>query len=81
MNQLELAYKAEVQKLQEKIEIMKLIGNREGFYKYFFKICDQFKTREDAFEAVNNLYFELFGEFRYNSYKGFRNSITQFYKK
>lgn len=81
MEQLEIAYKAEMQKLQQKIEMMKLLGSREGFYQYFFKICDQFKTREDAFDSANNFHYELFGWFRYNSYKGFRNSITQFYKK
>jgi len=81
MENLEIAYKALLEKKQKEIDLMKLLNSSDGFYQYFFKICNEYKTREDAFDAVNNLYFELFGRFRYKSYKGFRNSISQFYKK
>lgn len=81
MENLEIAVLAENDKLKKEIDLMRMLNSNDGFYQYFFKICNDHKTREDAFDAVNNLYFELFGRFRYKSYKGFRNSISQFYKK
>lgn len=72
MTQMELALKAENEKLQAKLEIMQQISTRDKFYSYFFKICNQYKTREDAFYHLNKIHADYFGEQKFASYKAFR---------
>jgi len=74
MENLEIAVQAENDKLKKKLDLIRLLVKRGGFYQYYFKICNEHKTREDAFEYLNNLYFELVGEFRYSSYDSFRKA-------
>lgn len=74
MENLEIAYKALLERKQKEIDLIRLLVKRGGFYQYYFKICNEHKTREDAFEYLNNLYFELVGEFRYSSYDSFRKA-------
>lgn len=75
MENLEIALRAENDKLKKERDLIRLLVKRDGFYQYYFKICNEHKTREDAFEYLNNLYFELVGEFRYLNYDSFRKSI------
>lgn len=72
MTQMELALKAENQKLQAKLEIMQKISTREKFYVYFFKICSQHNTRQEAFEYLNKIHADYFGEQKFASYRAFR---------
>jgi len=72
MTQLEKALQAENEKLQQKLQLMQSISNRDKFHAYFFKICNQFATREDAFEHLNSLYYEFFETYMFTNYKAFR---------
>lgn len=72
MNQLEIALKAENEKLLHKIQLMQSISTRDKFHAYFFKICNNYTTRKDAFEYLNTLYAEHFGNEMFVSYASFR---------
>lgn len=74
-------HRIELQKLEEKIELMRLLVNREGFFKYYFKEIKNYPSREKAFNAVNELYYSLFGEFRYSDYQTFRQILSKNNKK
>lgn len=72
MTQLEIALKADNEKLLHKIHLMQSISTRDKFHAYFFKICNNYTTRKDAFEHLNTLYAEYFGNEMFASYVAFR---------
>ncbi|MDH7444664.1 hypothetical protein [Aquimarina sp. 2201CG14-23] len=51
---------------------------------YFLRYFDQLKNCRTAFEAYNNVndeYFDLFGEYKYSSIRSFRNSLKIYLAK
>lgn len=63
--------------LQKKIALMKSFIGKDGFYKQYFSKLKDFKTPKETFENVNELYFELFGCYRFNSFAEFKNKIAE----
>ncbi len=78
MDQLKLAQAAEIEKLQKQNEIMKQLATREGFYNYYFKTCKDAISNLDAFNKANDLYFELFKEYRYTDFNSFKRSKNHY---
>lgn len=72
MTQLEISLQAQNEKLQQKIQLMQSISTRDKFHAYFFKICNNYATREDAFEHLNGVYNDHFGEYLFTNYTAFR---------
>lgn len=72
MTQLEISLQAQNEKLQQKIQLMQSISTRDKFHAYFFKICNNYTTRKDAFEYLNTLYAEYFGSEMFSNYNSFR---------
>lgn len=60
-----------LEQLHAENKIMRQLATREGFYKYYFSQLKHHETNTDCFNAVNELYFDLFGEYRYSNYKVF----------
>jgi hypothetical protein len=58
----------------QEIKLIKNLGGRSpfGFYAYYFNELPYHKTNKDAFDHVNSIYFDLFGEYRYSSFDVFR---------
>jgi hypothetical protein len=80
MNQQQLALQAQIDKLTQQNILMKRLASKKGFCQYYFESLPKFSSNTEAFEFVNNLYFELFGEFRYSDYLSFKQAIRWFYK-
>ena len=78
MDQLQLAQAAEIEKLQKQNEIMKQLATREGFYNYYFKACEEAVSNQAAFNDTNQLYFKLFGEYRYSDMNSFHRSKNHY---
>lgn len=72
MTQLEIALQAENKKLADKLQLMQTIATRDKFYTHFFKISLNYKTRKEAFDYLNTLYAELFGDVLFSSYESFK---------
>lgn len=77
MTQLEKALQAENEKLQQKLQLMQSISNRDKFHAYFFRTCNQFATREDAFEHLNSLYYDFFEAYMFTNYTAFRQYVSR----
>ncbi len=60
--------------LEDKIALMRKLGNHEGFYQHYWSILKDFNSRESAFEHLNQIYFDCFGEYRFSDYNSFRRS-------
>lgn len=66
----------------EKLNLSLALGGRSayGFFQYYFAELPLHPTNTDAFNHVNTLYFELFGEYRYESYDTFRTVYARHLK-
>lgn len=78
MTQLQLAQHAEIEKLVKQNQVMKELATRIGFYNYYFKTCKTAAPNLEAFNLTNDLYFELFKEYRYTDYNSFRRSVNHY---
>ena len=80
MTQLEKAFQIEINQLEAKIELMKQLSTTTGFFKMYFLECKDARTNQEAFNKVNELYYNLFNKYRYADYASFKN-ITNYYHK
>jgi len=71
----------DLEQLLHENKIMKQLARRQGFFDYYFAECKNHKTNHAAFDAINDLYFELFGEYRYSDYSAFKSMNTYYNKK
>lgn len=81
MNELTSAQITDLNELLSENKLMKLLARRQGFFDYYFSECKNHKTNHAAFDAVNELYYDLFGEYRYSDYNVFKNANWHINKK
>lgn len=79
--QKKLADQVELEKLQIKVERMRQLVPIAGFFKCYFALLKESKTDVEAFNKLNDEYFELFGMYRYSDWDAFRNSMKYHNKK
>ena len=70
-----LEQKKEIEKLTAKIKLMKQLTTKEGFFNYYFELLKNSKSKEQAFNIVNDLYCKLFGVNRFCSFLEFSKMI------
>lgn len=63
----------------QKYQLSIHLGGRTplGFYRYYFNDLEYHRTQTDCFNHVNELYFDLYGEYRYDSYDTFRKCYNR----
>lgn len=81
MTPLENAQKIEIEKLKTENELMRQLSTDEGFSFYYYTQCKEHRTNKDAFNYVNELYFALFGEFRYIDFYSYKRVLIYRNKK
>jgi hypothetical protein len=65
---------------EAKMARMRELNTVDGFYQAFFKEIKPEVARPEAFEKINNEFYELYGWHRYSSYESFKranNNRTQ----
>ena len=77
----------QLQEIQNEISLMRTLGTRDGFLKYFFKELGErvggkakHRTNYECFNAINEKYYDLYGEYRYSCDKSFHRSYSHFIK-
>lgn len=73
--------KQQLEELQAQNKLMRQLASPLGFYEYFFKQLPNHRTQIECFNAVNELYFDIFGDYRYSNYNSFRYSLIYRKKK
>lgn len=68
-------------KAYKSLELHRAIGSKYGFFKVYFEQLKYHKTNADAFNCVNDIYCELFGEYRYDNFESFKSSLKNYTKK
>jgi hypothetical protein len=81
MNLLEKAHQIEIEKLIQENKKMKLLSTTEGFFKEYYSNCQKFETNKQAFDHTNEVYFDLFGQYRFADYISFKNMVSYYNKK
>ena len=81
MTALEQHLQAELEKLKQEKKIMQQIATANGFYQYYFSQLLNYKSNLDCFNAVNEMYYEFFGEYRYSGYESFKQQIKKYSKQ
>lgn len=61
-----------IAKLEKENEIMRKLSTNKGFYEFYFEKLKTSKTQIQAFNKVNNLYLNLFGQKRHNDFVTFK---------
>lgn len=72
---------SELKILQQENILLRTLGTRQGFFTYYFEQLPKHRTQIETFNYVNDLHFELFGEYRYESYHSFRNQVNHYNRK
>lgn len=67
--------KKEITRLKATNKIMKKLSASSGFFKYYFSNLRNFETNKQCFDFVNQFYYDLFGQYRYSSYKDFKSML------
>ncbi|MFD0763000.1 hypothetical protein ACFQZW_12990 [Lutibacter aestuarii] len=70
---LQKANDKEYLKLATEFNLLKKLVTVKGFHNEWFNSLPKFKTREEAFDYLNETYYQLVGVQRYSSYKAFQN--------
>lgn len=83
----ESAYVQELKEIQEQVDLMRKLGTRDGFFKHYFKELGvtvdgipKHRTNFECFNAINEIYYDLYGEYRYSDYASFYRSYSYFIK-
>lgn len=63
------------------LDLHRKVGTNNGFFEIYFMELPRHSSRIDAFNYVNDLHFQLFGEVRYASYNSFYNSLNRCKKR
>ena len=71
---------AEIKELNHKNNMYAKLGNTQKFFEYYVTELPKNRTNVAAFHVVNDLYFDLFGEYRYSSYDSFRRVYARYLK-
>lgn len=71
----------ELAALQIENRLLRTLGTREGFFQYYFEQLPKHRTQVECFNFVNEKHFDLFGEWRYETYNSFRHQLTNYHKR
>ena len=75
------AWKTELDELQKENNLLKQLGTRQGFFQYYFEQLPKHRTYVECFNFVNEKYFDLFGEHKYEDHNSFRRSLKYYQQK
>ena len=65
----------QLKELESDYNFLKMAVTRQGFFKLYFKELPSHRTTVEAFNALNDRYFSLVGEYRYSNLQSFRNQL------
>ncbi len=74
------AERAELIRLNLEYEFLKIAVTPQGFFHLYFKELKSknHETKKQAFEHLNQQYFDATGEPRYSTYNSFRHQLRKF---
>lgn len=80
LNPMEIMLQRRVAELEAKTALMQRLGTMQGFFSAYFEILKEHKTSLQAFETLNQQYFECWDVYRYQDYKSFCTQKNRYLK-
>lgn len=74
----ENALRIYIKKLEAQNALMLQFSTTSGFYEMYFKELKTAKSNIEAFNNVNEKYYELFNKYRYSDWNSFKK-MTNYY--
>ncbi|MFH6966470.1 hypothetical protein [Flavobacterium sp. FlaQc-28] len=74
----ENALRIYIAKIEKQLELFKKLSSTSGFYKEYYKMLATAKSNKAAFDDLNEMYFELFGKYRFSDWNSFKK-MTNYY--
>nr|WP_299385568.1 hypothetical protein [Allomuricauda sp.] len=74
-------YQEQIQELRAEIEFLKKCAKFTSLMALYFEELNKFRTNHECFEAINNRYFDLVGEYLYSDYESFMRTVRYHRKK
>jgi hypothetical protein len=78
---MEVMLQRRLAEAEKQIALMRQLGTTQGFIQAWFDKLKVTKTNEEAFDELNELYFKLYGTYRYSCYRSFRSAREYYFKK
>lgn len=76
MTQQEIMLSKKVQEQQQEMELMRQLASVSGFIQAYWNMLKESRTNVEAFNSVNDQYFGLFGDYKYNDWNSFRRALN-----
>lgn len=70
-------YTDQINEIQEDYHFLIKAVTRQGFFELYFKELPKHRTNFECFNALNEKYFDLVGEYRYSSFQSFINQLRK----
>lgn len=77
-NPLSIEAQQIIKKLEAENKLMRQLATATGFFEYYFSMLKHYRTNLECFNAINDLYFDIFGEYKYSSHKSFHNQKSKY---
>lgn len=74
----ENALRIHIAKIEKQNKQMRELSSRKGFYAAYFVALKTAKSNKEAFDNVNEVYYDLFGNYRYSDWNSFKK-MTNYY--
>lgn len=76
----ENALRIYIEKIEKENELLRKFSTVKGFYDEYFAELPKAKSNKEAFDNVNERFFELFRYYRYSDWNSFKK-MTNYYNK
>lgn len=67
-----------IEKIERENKLMRKFASVKGFYDEYYAEVSKVSSNKEAFDNVNELYYSVYGKYRYSDYNSFKR-ISNYY--
>lgn len=75
------SHQEQIHEITADFEFLKAAATTEGFFKIYFEDLKKYRTQVECFNALNERYFELVGEYKFSEYRSFMVTVRRIRKE
>jgi len=74
----ENALRIYIEKIEKENELLRKFSTVKGFYDEYFAELPKVNSNKEAFDNVNEVYFSLYGKYKYSDFNSFKR-VSNYY--